>query len=43
MCAVTLKTAGDFSNKQDWNRQFEWFRNHVEKYQQYFKPIIKNL
>ncbi len=43
MCAVTLKTAGDFSNKQDWNRQFEWFRNHVEKYQHYFKPIIKNL
>jgi hypothetical protein len=43
MCAVTLKTAGDFSNKQDWNRQFEWFRSHVDKYQQYFKPIIKNL
>ena len=43
MCAVILKTSGDFSNSEDWDNQFEWFKIHLEKYQKFFKPIIMKL
>jgi hypothetical protein len=43
MSAVTLKTSGDFSNRHDWNRQYEWFRTYIEKYIRFFKPIITSL
>jgi hypothetical protein len=43
MSAVTLKTSGDFSNRKDWNRQYDWFRIYIEKYIGFFKPIITNL
>lgn len=40
MCAVILKTSGDFSNSDDWDNQFEWFKTNLEKYHKFFKPII---
>jgi hypothetical protein len=43
MCAVILKTSGDFSNSEDSDNQFEWFKTHLEKYQKFFKPIIVKL
>jgi len=43
MSAVMLKTDGDFTNKIDWNNQFEWFKVNLENYTRYFKPIIMKL
>lgn len=40
MSAVMLKASGDFSNREEWTKQFEWFREHLEKYTKYFKPRI---
>ena len=43
MSAVMLKTSADFSNKSDWTRQFEWFKEYLEKYTKYFKHKIMKL
>lgn len=43
MSAVTLKTEGDFSNKKDWDRQFTWFKENLEKFTKFFKPLVKEL
>lgn len=40
---VKLKTQGDFTNEKDWNRQFQWFKNNLEAFTKYFKPIIAKL
>lgn len=40
MSAVMLKSNGDFTDKIDWNNQFEWFKSYIEKFTKYFKPII---
>lgn len=40
MSAVMLKASGDFSNRAEWTKQFEWFREHLEKYTKYFKQRI---
>lgn len=41
MSFVELKRDADFSNKQDWNNQFEWFFEYVEKFVTLFKPAVK--
>jgi hypothetical protein len=43
MSAVILKTHGDFTNKSDWNNQFKWYKENLEKFTKYFKPIISKL
>lgn len=43
MCAVMLKAGGDFTNRVDWNTQFEWFKTYLERFTKYFKPIILKL
>ncbi len=43
MSAVTLKTDGDFSNKKDWERQFTWFKENLEKFTRFFKPLVREL
>jgi hypothetical protein len=43
MSAVTLKTDGDFSNKKDWERQFTWFKENLEKFTKFFKPLVREL
>lgn len=43
MSAVTLKTAGDFTDRRDWKNQFEWFKIHIEKFIHFFKPIITRI
>ncbi len=40
MCAVMLKASADFTNRADWSNQFEWYKEHLEKYTKYFKPRI---
>ncbi len=43
MSAVTLKIDGDFSNKKDWERQFTWFKENLEKFTRFFKPLVREL
>ena len=40
---VELKINADFSNKSDWNNQFEWIFNTVEKFGLLFKSSVKGL
>lgn len=43
MCAVTLKLSADFSNRNDWKNQFDWFKDNLERFTQFFKPKIAKL
>lgn len=43
MCAVILKAPGDFTDRKDWNHQFDWFKNNLEKFTTYFKPKVATL
>jgi hypothetical protein len=43
MSGVYLKTNGDFTNTELWDEQFSWFMENLEKFINYFKPIIKNI
>lgn len=41
--AVILYTIGDMTNRNQWNEQFEWFKQNLELFTSFFKPIIKKL
>ncbi len=41
--SVILKTNGDFSKKSDWSNQHAWFKEHLEKFYKYFKPLVRKL
>lgn len=41
--SVVLKISADFTDKKDWENQFEWFRVNLEKFMNYFKPHITKL
>jgi hypothetical protein len=43
MSAVMLKVKGDFTKREDWFNQFKWFRENLEKFSKYFKPIIASI
>lgn len=43
MSAVILKTNGDFTDRTDWNNQFKWFKEFIEKYMTFFRPKIAKL
>lgn len=43
MSAVMLKYNGDFTDKNGWNNQFAWFKENLEKFIKYFKPIITKI
>lgn len=40
---ILLTEEGDYRNKNDWERQFTWFRKNLESFVRYFKPIVKSL
>ncbi len=40
---ILLKNPKDFTKTKDWPNQFEWFKETLEKFIVFFKPIIKNL
>lgn len=41
--SVILKTAGDFSKRNDWPNQHAWFKEYLEKFHKYFKPLVKKV
>jgi len=43
MSAVILKRDADFFKKSDWINQFIWFKEYLEKFTKYYKPIIKKI
>lgn len=42
-CAITLKAYADFMERNDWNNQYAWFKENLEKFDRYFRPKIKEL
>lgn len=43
MSAVILRTSGNFTQQTDWINQFKWFKENLEKFTKYFKPIITKI
>jgi len=43
MSCVFLRTTGVFVNKNDWSNQFIWFKENLEKFTKYFKPIVRKI
>lgn len=43
MSCIMLKYDADFTQKQNWNIQFLWFKDYLEKFTLFFKPIIAKL
>ena len=41
--AVILSTKGDISKKADWIKQYEWFKENLENFNRFFRPIIKQI
>jgi len=42
-CAIILTSKGDMTNKNEWANQFQWFKENIESFTNYFKPIIKRM
>lgn len=41
--AVTLTKNADFRVKSEWNSQYAWFKENVDKFAGYFKPLLSKL
>lgn len=40
---VELKKEANTSNRGEWQEQFDWFKEHIEMMDNFFRPKIKNL
>lgn len=40
---VILSTNGNISKKENWNEQFIWYKNNIELFIKFFKPIITKI
>lgn len=40
---VAVSCNADYANKEDWERQFSWFKENLEKFANFFKPEIRNV
>lgn len=43
MSAVMLKAPSDFADKNDWDNQFQWFKDNLERFTKYFKLKVAKL
>ena len=43
MSAVMLKVQGDFADMNEWENQFQWFKDNLERFTKYFKPKVAKL
>ena len=43
MSAVMLKAQGDFADMNEWENQFQWFKDNLERFTKYFKPKVAKL
>ena len=42
-CAVILRKDAIYTDKSDWNSQFQWFKDNLEKYIKFFKPLMARI
>ena len=40
-CAVILRLEADYTQKNEWENQFNWFKDNLEKFYKLFKPLLK--
>ena len=40
---IILKTEGDFTKEMDWPNQHAWFKENLEKFSKFFKPLVKKV
>ena len=40
---VSLETNGDYHDRKDWQRQFEWLYETTVKFLKFFRPLVKNV
>lgn len=43
MSAVMLKASGDFTDRGAWKEQFQWFKENLERFSNFFKPLVAKL
>ena len=43
MCSIFAERNADLSNRNDWPDQFAWLREHIERFDEYFRPIVQQL
>lgn len=43
MSAVMLKASGDFTDRGAWKDQFQWFKENLERFSNFFKPLVAKL
>jgi len=41
--AVILRKQADYFNKADWDNQFQWFKENLENYVKFFKPLLTKI
>lgn len=41
--AVILRKDADYTNRPDWNNQFQWLKENLEKYVKFFKPLLTKI
>ena len=42
-CYISVETAGDYHDRSDWNRQFEWLYQMTVKFHNFFRPRVKSM
>lgn len=42
-CAVISRKEADYINKADWDNQFKWFKENLEKFVRFFKPLLPKI
>ena len=40
---IFIARNADYTDRKDWNNQFIWFKEHIEKFSNFFKPEIAKL
>ena len=40
---VMLKSPGDFTKRSDWPNQHAWFKENLEKFTKFFRPLVKKV
>ncbi len=43
MSCVLLKTSGDFTKRNGWPNQHAWFKDNLEKFKKFFRPLVKKV
>lgn len=40
---VFISRIADYTNKEDWDEQFGWFKKNLERFSNFFKPEIAKM